>query len=337
MRSIAEAATRRGDNFSWLRHVAALMVLWAHSYTYLGPAHVEPLARVLAGFDSGRLAVYLFFAVSGFLITTSLMRNDAVLRYAWHRLLRVYPAYLACLLATVFAIGIACTSLPVRDYLAHADTWNFLRVNAVPLAMQQGLPGVFMANPLPGLVNGPIWSLGAEVRWYAAFGVLALLGAFRHRLLFTAVALALIADSLWRKGERLPLSAWILAALWTLTALCAATRFGGSLCVIASVYLALYVAYALPRLPPLRVDYSYGLFLYGGLMQQVLVSLWPQQSSLLLFIASVALVLPFAMLSWHLIERPALAQKHRLDRARAARSEVPVAAPATATTGLSER
>ncbi len=341
MRSIAQAASRAGDNFTWLRHVAALLVLWAHSYTYLGPDHVEPLAYLFAGFDSGRLAVFLFFAVSGFLITSSLIRNDNVLRYAWHRMLRVYPAYAGCLLLTVFVVGAAFTTLPLRDYLVHRETWAFLARNVLPLAMQEGLPGVFIGNPLPGLVNGPIWSLGAEIRWYVAFGVLAFCGLFRYRVAFSLVALALIVDSLWRKGlapthvavaqsitqlfvlgalaamwrERVPLNAWLLLLLWVATALYADTRFGGSLCVVASVYLALYVAYALPRLPPLRVDYSYGLFLYGGLFQPALVALWPQTSSLALFIASVALVLPFAALSWHWIERPALAQKQRLGRA----------------------
>jgi peptidoglycan/LPS O-acetylase OafA/YrhL len=254
MRTIAAAAARDGDNFIGLRHVAALMVLWAHSWSYLDRA-TEPLARALAGFDSGRFGVYLFFAISGFLITLALCRNDALPRYAWHRALRVYPAYAACLLVSVFAIGATFTTLPLSDYLAHPRTWSYFTSNGMLISLQWDLPGVFVDQPLSGLVNGSLWSLGAEIRWYSLFGVLALFGLFRHRRLFTVVAALLIADSLRRHGwplahlttspaitqlfllgalaalwrDVVPLSARVLVPLWLVAIGCVQTRFGASL------------------------------------------------------------------------------------------------------------
>ncbi|MBK6436499.1 MAG: acyltransferase family protein [Rhodanobacteraceae bacterium] len=118
MRTLATAAARGSDNFMWLRHAAAIMVLWAHSYGMSSSGLAEPLSRWLAGFDAGRGAVYLFFATSGYLIALSLVRNDAVLRYVWHRSLRIYPAYAACLLFCVFVVGATFTSLPIADYFA---------------------------------------------------------------------------------------------------------------------------------------------------------------------------------------------------------------------------
>ncbi|MBL0028749.1 MAG: acyltransferase [Rhodanobacteraceae bacterium] len=338
MRTIAAAAARDGDNFVGLRHVAALMVLWAHSWSYLDRA-TEPLARALAGFDSGRFGVYLFFAISGFLITLALCRNDALPRYAWHRALRVYPAYAACLLVSVFAIGATFTTLPLSDYLAHPRTWSYFTSNGMLISLQWDLPGVFVDQPLSGLVNGSLWSLGAEIRWYSLFGVLALFGLFRHRRLFTVVAALLIADSLRRHGwplahlttspaitqlfllgalaalwrDVVPLSARVLVPLWLVAIGCVQTRFGASLLIVACVYLALYVAYALPVLKLPKFDYSYGLFLYGAPIQQSLITLFPDITPLPLFATAFVFTLPLAMLSWHLIEAPALRHKHHFD------------------------
>ncbi len=338
MRTIAEAAARDGNTFTWLRHVAALMVLWTHSWSYLDRGF-DPLGRLLAGFDSGRFGVYLFFAISGFLITLTLSRNDALPRYAWHRALRVYPAYAVCLLVSVFAIGATFTTLPLSDYCAHPRTWSYFTSNWLPISLQWDLPGVFVGHPLTGLVNGSLWSLGAEIRWYFFFGVLALFGLFRHRRLFTVVAALLIVDSLRRHGlplthlttspaitqlfllgalaalwrDVLPLSARILLPLWVIAVACVQTRFGASLLILACVYLALCVAYALPVLKPPKFDYSYGLFLYGAPVQQSLIALFPGITPLPLFAAAFAFTLPLAMLSWHAVEAPALRHKHHFD------------------------
>lgn len=338
MRTVAEAAARGGDNFTWLRHLAALMVLWAHSYAYLD-RDTEPLARLLGGFDSGRFGVSLFFAISGFLITLALLRNDALPRYAWHRVLRVYPAYAVCLVVSVFVIGATFTTLPLREYFHHPDTWSYFGSNWLPISLQWGLPGVFVGHPLSELVNGSLWSLGVEIRWYLFFALFSLFGLFRHRAMFTLVAALLIAHSIGRHGfavtefsttsattplflfgalaalwrDRLPLSGWILALLWGAAIACVHTRAGASLLIVATVYLALWTAYATPVLKAPTFDYSYGLFLYGAPVQQSLIALFPGMTPWPLFAAAFAITLPIAMLSWHFIEAPALRHKHRLD------------------------
>jgi peptidoglycan/LPS O-acetylase OafA/YrhL len=52
---------------------------------------------------------------------------------------------------------------------------------------------VFAHNPVPYTVNGSLWSLGLEVRWYAYLGLLSLLGVTARRWLFSSVALAFLA------------------------------------------------------------------------------------------------------------------------------------------------
>ncbi len=79
-------------------------------------------------------------------------------------------------------------------------------------------------------------------------------------------------------------------------------------------------------LPQLRwpggLDYSYGIFLYGFPAQQAVMAVWPSLSPLALCVASTALVLPFALGSWHLIERPLLrwGTSRRTERAVADRA-----------------
>lgn len=62
-------------------------------------------------------------------------------------------------------------------------------------------------------------------------------------------------------------------------------------------------------------DYSYGIYLYAGPIQQSVVwALGPANS----FLANAALSIPitaaFAMLSWHLVEKPFLKVKRYLVR-----------------------
>ncbi|MGM4986070.1 acyltransferase family protein [Ensifer adhaerens] len=54
-------------------------------------------------------------------------------------------------------------------------------------------------------------------------------------------------------------------------------------------------------------DYSYGIYLYGWPLQQVVVSMLPSIHSVMIqFLVSIPLVFCFSMISWHLVERPIL-------------------------------
>lgn len=68
-----------------------------------------------------------------------------------------------------------------------------------------------------------------------------------------------------------------------------------------------------PRLPVLgRGDYSYGIYLYGIPVQQVVRATFPTlEDPILLLLLVLVVLLPLAMLSWHLIEKPVLALRKR--------------------------
>ena len=75
------------------------------------------------------------------------------------------------------------------------------------------------------------------------------------------------------------------------------------------IYILVYVG--MVKIPPLPIyrhgDYSYGVYLYGYPIQQVIVMLFPSVTSPYLhFAISLPLVMLVAMFSWHCIEKPIL-------------------------------
>lgn len=338
--SLADATQRRADNFLPLRHLAALLVIYGHSYALSrhAPGDADVLAKAMPGFYAGNFAVYLFFGISGFLVTLSLLRYhgphwQGVVRYVRNRVLRVYPAYLACLLVCVFVIGAAFTTLPAGEYFSAPGTREYLVQNLQPVTLAWELPGVFDANAYPKVVNGTLWSLSLEVRWYVYLGLLAALTVVRRRWLFTAIALGVVLFGAWEwwSGkpdvneyralsqtylvaalcahwrERIPVSHWLMAGFTAIAVFAHGSRWFGPTVVAAAIYFVLWAAYAVPALRwPGTRDYSYGLFLYGFPVQQALVAAFPQIAPLALLPTATALALVLAAASWHWVEHPAL-------------------------------
>ena len=90
--------SRRLTHLDSLRAIAALLVIWLHAaeiYHQVAPAignsWLHDVARHL---DTGRIGVVLFFAISGFLIPTSLKDEpNAVRRFVVRRFFRLYPVF----------------------------------------------------------------------------------------------------------------------------------------------------------------------------------------------------------------------------------------------------
>jgi peptidoglycan/LPS O-acetylase OafA/YrhL len=337
--NLEAALGARRDNFLPLRHLAALLVIYGHSYSLTAHAagQVDWIARWMPGFYAGSLAVFVFFAISGYLVTAGLLRKPGFWRYVRHRFLRVYPAYLLCLLLVAFALGPVFTSLSLSDYLRDGQTWTYLGTNLSPIKLAWTLPGVFVSNPYPNVVNGTLWSLGLEVRWYAYLAVLALLGIVRRRWAFTVVVIAFLTLASWEWWtgkpdpllfrslsmvfmatalmahwrDRIWINHWTMIALLMLCMLTHGSIWFGVAAIAATSYATFWIAYALPRVPwPGNRDYSYGLFLFGFPVQQSLVACFPGIAPMQLFASSTLLALILAFGSWHLVERPMLRFKN---------------------------
>jgi peptidoglycan/LPS O-acetylase OafA/YrhL len=348
---IDDASLDGRNNFHLLRLVAALLVLFAHSYHLLGRAAEEPIGRWFARLDASLLGVAIFFVLSGFLVSRSWDRRRDMVDFLIARALRIAPALWALLFITVLVAGPAATTLAPAAYLSSPDTLAYLFFNLF-LDTQYLLPGVFESNPVPG-VNGSLWTIPLEVVLYIVLGICGWVGALASPLRpasivsriernpVVAAALLLLAALLVSKILRTGQQYYGLAGYFVLGALCYRFRHAlllrldltlglilvavlGArtalepivvpLAIVATVLaLALHPAFRMQPTWLHRHDYSYGAYLYGFPVQQSLIALGASDPWLL-FGGATLVTLGCAALSWHLIERPCLDLKPRAFR-----------------------
>jgi peptidoglycan/LPS O-acetylase OafA/YrhL len=329
----------RDNNFNLVRMVAALCVLVSHAWPLaLGKGGEDPVA-LATGVPLGTMGVVVFFGISGFLITQSFDRQPSLRRWVLARALRLFPALAVVLVLTVVVLGPIATSLPLDDYFRRPEVLTYVPFNISLYFGQKGLPGVFEGNPWPAGINGSLWTLFYEVVCYLGvlligiFGILrkprlVALGMLLYALALVALALAparLVPDRvqalswlsfpfaigvgfyIWRSHIRLRFG--ILAALVTLTVLCARLGVYDYLLMSSLVYGAFVAGFVIRgaiRNYNALGDYSYGFYLYAFPVQQSSVYLLDATTPLSNILVAAPLTLVLAVLSWHFIERPAL-------------------------------
>lgn len=345
---LATYGASRDNNFNLLRFVAATLVLVSHSYALCtGSAAAEPFRQSL-GISLGGLAVDIFFAASGFLVTGSLLARRRLADFVASRFLRIYPGLWLALLLTIVFVCWQVTELSAREFLVEPQTWKHLFKNAVMLSgVDYRLPGAFLHDPWPEAVNGSLWTLPYELRMYLLLAGLWLVAqclrvdttrwVSRVCVLLGALGLALgayftitgteskliLLGGMFFSGaalrvlqDRVPLSGRL--ALMLAVALFVAAFWGprafGLVYRLALPYLVLWCAYVpdgLIRRFNVFGDYSYGIYIYAFPIQQALIGYWRGISPNELTVMAFGCVLPLAVLSWHFVEKRALALKRR--------------------------
>jgi peptidoglycan/LPS O-acetylase OafA/YrhL len=339
VRTLAEASAQAQDNFLLLRLLAASLVIYGHGAPISGDSSRMDLFLWLGwGSYSGALAVNAFFVISGFMIAGSYLRRQHLPSFLWARLLRIYPAYLFCLVGSAYVLGSIFTSLPLADYLRDRQVLHYVTKNIeLSKYLAYYLPGVFTDQQLHGAINGSIWTLPAEVRMYLWVGIAGVTGILGRKYLANVLIVALIIWGIVRPGSipLVPLADFVQpAGYFALGAFCFVNRswvyvgwpvaavtallawlahgsvlypFALALALMSFVFAFAYNTrwYGYNRFG----DYSYGLYLWGFPMQQVAAHWVPGASSLANAFIAWPLALTVAVLSWHVIEKPALRLK----------------------------
>lgn len=169
-------AARRFAGLDGLRAIAIGLVIFHH----LLPKVPDGLLRILQ--ENGRYGVSLFFVISGFLISSLLLREQqkfgavSFKRFWARRALRLFPMYYG-MLGLVMAMV----------YFTRVFTPESAAV------MQRNLPAylLYFSNWLPNPTEGPFffsWSLAAEEQFYTVFGLMMVFAA-RGTLLRAVVVL----------------------------------------------------------------------------------------------------------------------------------------------------
>ncbi|MFE9188230.1 acyltransferase family protein [Micromonospora sp. NPDC007208] len=180
------------------------------------------------------------------------------------------------------------------------------------------LTGVCYALVLRDFFTAPTWS--SRPPQHGAIGPFPLLGAFAADWTLMLGFLFLLGAAARLYAHRIPVTNQL--AVLAGVALVGSLWLGGFFAVglPAFAYLVLFAAVALPKRwsgISRRHDYTYGIYIYGFPVQQMIALLGGARFGMLGYIAlSLLGALVFAVLSWHLVERPALGFKTGSGRAR---------------------
>ncbi|HBM87033.1 MAG TPA: hypothetical protein DD437_00655 [Rhodobiaceae bacterium] len=347
MRPVSNYCDGRDNNFNLIRCVAALAVLFSHSFSVVF-GFDDPYRPLLAstGLSLGSHAVNIFFVVSGLLIMQSWDRSSSPLSFVTARVLRIYPAILVYTILIVFVFGAALSDLTLGSYFASAETWKYLFSVGSLLEPDRTLPGLFQENPDAINVNASLWTIRYEILCYMVLVIAGLMGVFKTKKRFTLVALVALTGLLsfsqtsmagdsqapygsivrfglcfgigvaiyhYRDTVRLHWS-W-LAVSGLLAYLSHGTILGTVTLYVSVAYWVLWFAY-IPngsiRSFNKAGDYSYGIYIFAYPIQQAFVATIPGLSPIQVFLLAGSATLTTAILSWHLVEQPSLKAKSSL-------------------------
>ncbi|PBA31091.1 acyltransferase [Mycobacterium intracellulare] len=341
---LGQAFDTRNNALNAWRLVLAISVIVGHSFTLTG--HEVQAAHYLA---AG--AVDGFFAVSGFLITASWLRQPHLREYLAARALRILPAYYVCLVVTAFIIapvGVAIQGGAALKLLLSAAPFQYVLMNIAVATLKVDVGGTPTGIPYPGTWNSSLWTLMFELGCYLAVAGIGLLGLGNRRWVSPAMlALAVLSAALlppfsthepfsvqfgaatarfaimfaagallyqWR--DVIPARWWlvgvsVVVVLLGWTVLPHYRMLGG----IPLAY-AIIVSGALIRnkLLRLRTDLSYGVYIYAFPIQQLLIICAGALNPNVLYVLATICTLPLAAASWFLIEKPAMSLKRRLKK-----------------------
>jgi len=374
IRSMVSERADHLNSFDALRLLGAMLVLVGHAY----PVGGEAGAPCFAGIPINQFGVMIFFAISGYLITKSLMADSNLGRFAVKRALRIMPALVVLVLITVFVAGPAMTVLSIPAYLASPQTWLYLTTAA--LWPQQHLPGVLVGAPFPFALNASLWTLPVEVTMYALTPVILWL-ASRSKPLLVVLVFGGGALGMWLFGADLfhlrrltyvmlygvrlheglqYMPDYALGSLFAIYGLqnltTTVSRIAMAICAVA--LLALTIANPSPPwpLPPWNLilatlpicgltlflglspilysrllrrigDMSYGVYLWGFLVEQMIVQFVGVRDGMAISLIATPICLALGFVSWRLIEKPALGLKpSRRDSGKASAGVMPAPA-----------
>ncbi|GFO50765.1 hypothetical protein ikelab_00400 [Lactococcus garvieae] len=149
---------KKENSLNLIRLFLALVVVYAHSATLGGYV----INTTLFGKGIGSWAVFIFFGISGYLITASAFSND-ITTYFSKRIVRIFPAYLVIQFITAFIFA------PVV-YLIENGTLNYLFTssktpigyfigNSMLRVKTYNITGTLTHNDFPSAWNGSTWTL----------------------------------------------------------------------------------------------------------------------------------------------------------------------------------
>lgn len=167
-----------------LRGLAILLVIPHNINAFDGTKDFEKIPAIVS--HAGWIGVQIFFVLSGFLITSQLLRDQGATNYFssfyMRRVLRIFPLYYLALVVGLFLVPHLMTLPPDKlQSFSHAPwLWVFLNNWTQPFS-----DSVYLFSHF--------WSLAVEEQFYLIWPVVVMLCARGVRLLQVCIALTLVA------------------------------------------------------------------------------------------------------------------------------------------------
>lgn len=342
-RTIDDADLKHDGNiFNIVRLVLASMVMFSHAFDITGRALGDDPSTIVLPFPISRLAVLLFFSLSGFLVTGGLIKHG-IAHFIVSRALRLIPGLWVMLICTGLLVGLMFCDVSFLNMLSSPSFVDYIVYNGLLLGREYTIAGAFSASPLSTLVNGSLWTIPNEVRCYMLLVLVGSLLAFKRLIIGVFISYLII--NLIVPANILPFVAalrplvlsfffGVLIYVWR-SRVFLSLPFGIGLSIVATcipngllaqtavglsgAYLMFVISFTTPNIfkgvSKKMPDYSYGIYIYAFPVQQAVLFLGFGTTPYMNFLIGILAVLPFASLSWHFVEKPSLALKPRLSRA----------------------
>jgi len=334
----------RQNNFDFLRLLFSSLVIFSHSFPLTG--NKEIISKITNDqIDFGSLSVNVFFIMSGYLIFNSLKYSKTVKNYIWKRCLRLFPALIVMLLVSLVTVTFVYKG---NSILAQKDFYSYLPNNLFLYTNQYHIAGVFENNIFPKAINGSLWTLRYEFTMYLLILLLFPIRKNKKItlpiLLFCWIISYFICilrpDFLKNIFLIINLDSSRLYRLATFfiagSILCFfdlkklnnnPTKIGIALILIACIYFNCYNIVSYVLLPILVIiiglsfsktlsflpnkigDISYGVYIYGFVVQQTLLNYFNFNPYELAF-SSFAITCFLSYFSWNYVEKRTLVYKN---------------------------
>ncbi len=338
----------RKNNFDFLRLIFASFVIITHSYPLSGVPECDFLCQLTNGQVSfSYIGLKGFFVISGYLIFQSLQRSENLIEFFWKRLLRLYPALFVVLLLTLLLAPLVYEgNIP---FFQNNTVLSYLPNNLSLYLIQPEITGVFGNNTYKHTINGSLWTIPYEFTMYISLGLLIFFRKneiINKTILILLFVFLLIGNLFYFEkmmqykyilsiGQLQELGIFFIAGSIIASLKIEKIKRKKEILLILTLfvlisihfefynytrYVTLPILFILFGLNPISFiceignkigDLSYGIYIYGFLVQQTLMHFF-KLNYIELMIYSLIISFILAYFSWHFIEKKAIQFKNIL-------------------------
>ena len=324
----------RSKNLNFFKFLAAIAVIVSHAYPLSkGEAYKDFLLNISGqSLGLGGLAVSVFFVSSGFFVTKSINKDSNIKNYFIKRIKKIFPPLWIVLIFVIVICFLFFSDVRFSSYNLGKSLLYCLNFLLIPV---HSLPGVFINNAYPKVINGALWTLPIEFFCYTILAVLMFFKLFtkKNYVLFSIFTLfsfimvnfcpiqmiTLLKDYLmpifmffwgsfyWIYRDKIVLSKNLFIGAFILFIISIVMNIGNIGLFLFFPYILLYASFNMNQVPAFLSNlgnYSYGIYLCGWPIQQMIVSLFGGNMSIILnCVFAIPLSIICGVLIYYFVEK----------------------------------